>query len=753
MFHPSCGWRHGLIALALALCGCASQQAFQEGQELAGLGRGVEALERFEEAARLEPRSATYRAAVLQTRERLLTAAVERGEALRREGQAGPAEKAFREALTLQPGHERALAGLRALDTDRKFAVWMRDAHSALARKDTELARARLRSVLLEQPGHPAARVLLQRIDDEAAHPAPEAALAAAYRKQITIEFKDAALRSVFEVISRTSGLNFLFDKDVRMDQKTSVFLKNATIERAVHLTLLTNQLEQRVLDANTVLIYPNTLSKQKDYQPLTVKSFYLANADAKVVAATLKSLLKARDVVVDEKLNLLIVRDSPEALRLAQKLVALHDVAEPEVMLEVEVLEVKRTRLLDLGVRWPDQLSLAPLPSAGGVLTLADLRNLNSAHLAATVAPVTLTARKTESDTNILANPRIRARNREKARILIGERVPNITTTSTSTGFIAESVTYVDVGLKLEVEPTIYLDGEVAIRIALEVSNIIREVQTKSGTVAYQIGTRNAQTVLRLRDGENQVLAGLINDEDRRSANKVPGLGDVPMVGRLFGGQTDDGVKTEIVLSITPRVVRNVQRPEGSATEFESGTENSLGMRPMGRGPAPVAEGPAPPPVAAAAAATSAAPSAAPSAGAQLRWQGPAQARTGDLIAVQLLVQPGQAIASLPLAVRFDPKLLQPTNVTEGDFLRQQGARTSFASRIDPAGQILLTGTRAGETGAGVPGSFATINLRVLAGPPADARLEITTASPVAPGGQALASVPAAPFVVRITP
>jgi general secretion pathway protein D len=746
MLSPSHWQAAAACALALALGACASHQAFQEGQALAAQGRGAEALARFEEAARADPRSAAYRVAALQMRERLLNAALEQAEAARRQGQMDDAERALREALAIQPGHERALAGLRALEAERKAAAWMREAEAALARKDTELARARLRAVLLEVPSHATARALAQRIEDEAARPAPEAALAGAYRKPITIEFKDAPLRSVFEVIARTSGLNFLFDKDVRGDQKTSIYLKNSTIENAVQLTLLTNQLEQRVLDANTVLIYPNTPAKQKDYQPLTVRSFYLANADAKLVAATLKSLLKTRDVVVDEKLNLLIVRDSPEALRLAQKLVALHDVAEPEVMMEVEVLEVKRTRLLDLGVRWPDQLSLAPLPTtAGGALTLSDLRNLNSATIGATVGPVTLNARKTDSDTNILANPRIRARNREKARILIGERVPNITTTSTSTGFVAESVTYVDVGLKLEVEPTIYLDGEVAIRISLEVSNIIREVQTKSGTIAYQIGTRNAQTVLRLRDGENQVLAGLISDEERRSANKVPGLGEVPVMGRLFGSQTDDGAKTEIVLSITPRVVRNVQRPERAVLEFESGTENSLGMRlPGGAAPAEA--------LAAAAPVATAAPTAAPR-GPQLRWQGPAQARAGDLVAVQVLVTPGQPLMSLPLAVRFDPKVLQPTTVAEGDFLRQQGAESSFASRIDPAGQILITGTRQGETGAGAAGAFATMNFRVVGTAAAETQLEVATVSPAGAGGVALPAAPTPPFALRVVP
>src|SRR6202022_231752 len=283
--------------------------------------------------------------------------------------------------------------------------------------------------------------------------------------------------------------------------------------------------------NANTVLIFPNTPAKQKDYQPLLVRSFYLANADAKSVANTLKTILKTRDLVIDEKRNMLVMRDSADAIRLAEKLVALNDVPEPEVMLEVEILEVNRSRLQDLGIRWPEQASLTPLAAtSGGTLTLDDLRSLRASTIGATVGATTVNIKQTGSDANLLANPRIRARNMEQARILIGQRVPNITATSTSTGFVSESVNYVDVGLKLDVEPTIYPSDDVAIKISLEVSSIIDQLQTKSGSIAYQIGTRTASTVLRLKNGENEVLAGLINDEDRRAANGVPGFGSIPI-------------------------------------------------------------------------------------------------------------------------------------------------------------------------------------------------------------------------------
>ena len=168
-------------------------------------------------------------------------------------------------------------------------------------------------------------------------------------------------------MIARHSGLNFLFDKDVKTDQRTSIFLKNSTVEAAVYYLLMTNQLERQVMDGNTILIYPNVAAKQKEYQEMTVKTFFLANADAKNVANTLKTILKSRDVVVDEKLNLVILRDSPEAVKLATQLVALQDVPEPEVMLDVEVLEMQRNRLLDLGIDWPTSLALRAAADVGG--------------------------------------------------------------------------------------------------------------------------------------------------------------------------------------------------------------------------------------------------------------------------------------------------------------------------------------------------------------------------------------------------
>ena len=769
----------------LLLSGCAAQMAYRDGRDLAERGQGAAALVKFEEAANLDKGGAQYRMAVLQTRENLINAALAEAEAERLADRTAGALSAFNRVITIQPNNSRALEGIKAIDDAKRHAKWLAMAQVAIDKKDTKESQLWLRMIILENPRHVQAQAMLQLNDaDVPKIPSLQAnTLATAYRKPITIEFKDAQLKTVFEVLSRTSGLNFILDKDIRADQKTSIFLKNSTIEAALNLTLLTNQLEQRTLDANTVMIYPNTQVKQKDYQPLVIKSFYLANAEAKNVAATIKSLLKTRDVVVDDKLNLLIVRDSPEAIKLAEKLVALHDVREGEVMLEVEVLEVKRTRLMDLGIRWPDQLGLTLLPSATGeLLNLLDLKNLYTSvknktviegeKIGATVSGININAKKVDTDANILANPRIRVRNREKAKILIGERVPNITTTSTSTGFVSESVNYVDVGLKLDVEPTIYVDSEVGIKISLEVSNIISQLQTKSGSIAYQIGTRTAQTVLRLKDGENQILAGLISNEERSTGNKIPGLGDIPIAGRLFGNQADDGSRTEIVLSITPRILRNIQRLDAATMEFDAGTENSLGGRVASGGtsvqnnqtvapsqtvtvPAPNALTPAvTDPNTTKQNSTNTSDVAAPAAAtAQIKWQGPTQLKVGDVFAVQLVMQADQPVVSIPLAIGFDTKTLQITSVLEGEFLKQGGAQTSFANRVDPSGQILITGTRSGETGVTSPGVFATINLKAIAANSTGSRLQLLTISPIVLGGKNINTPLPLPHVVTISP
>lgn len=580
--------RLALPLAALLLAGCSGQLAYREGRSLVERDNLEAGLLKYKEAIAADPTNPLYRAAFIQARDRNATRLLEQGDRALADGKADLAAQDYQRVLSIDPANERARAGMRALEADARHARMMGEAEAQFEKAEYEAARAKTAAILTERPGHEPARLLHSKLNEKLTVAPAETGLAAAYKQPISIEFRDAPLKQVFEVIQRRSGLNFLFDKDVKADQRTSIFLKNSTVEAAVHFLLVTNQLEQQVMDGNTILVYPNVAAKLKEYQEMTIKTFYLSNADAKSVANTLKTILKSRDVVIDEKLNLVIMRDNPEAIKLATKLVALQDIAEPEVMLEVEILEIKRSRIMELGIAWPAKVSLEPLllPDADGFevpLTLDKLRGLNSRSVRVDGISATINANKIDGDSNTLANPRIRVRNREKAKVVIGDKVPNITTTISpgANGFASESVAYLDVGLTLNVEPTIYLNNEVAIKIALQVSNLVSSTTTKSGTTAYQIGTREATTMLQLKDGENQVLAGLISNEDRSSGNKIPGLGNLPILGRLFGSQRDGTDKTEIVLSITPHLVRNIQRPSAAASEFSAGTETSFRRRP----------------------------------------------------------------------------------------------------------------------------------------------------------------------------
>lgn len=569
----------------LALFGCAGSQAYREGQELLASGQLEPGLARLEQASRLEPTNAQYKITLLNQKATIITRYLSNAEKHLSQQQLREAEQMYQQVLALEANNGAARQGLEAVQAARRHQEAMAKAEASLKKGGAYANRDALeflRSVLLENPKHKAALELqakMRRSQDNQT----EGKLAQGFRKPVTLEFRDAPLRSVFDVIARVSGLNFYFDKEVRADLRTTILVKQTPIEDAVRMLLASNQLEQSVMNENSIMIYPNTPQKLKDYQQLNVRTFFVANGDVKTLAYTIKTLLKARDVVTDERLGLIIMRDTPEVLRMAERIIAVQDLSDPEVMLEVEVLEVKRSRTRDLGIHWPETASLSLLgsnKSAGTErqLVLNDLRGINSGNIRLSVDDTVINAKKEDTDSNILANPRIRVKNKGKAKIVIGDRLPVITTTSTSTGFVAESVSYVDVGLTLNVEPNIHLDDEVSININLEVSNLVKEVESKGGTRAYQIGTRNASTGLRLKDGETQILAGLISDEERTSGNKVPGIGELPVLNRIFGSQKDSSERSEIILSITPRIIRSLQRPAIDESEFISGSENRVG-------------------------------------------------------------------------------------------------------------------------------------------------------------------------------
>ncbi|MFG6460076.1 secretin N-terminal domain-containing protein [Roseateles sp. DXS20W] len=566
-----------IVTLALLLSACATHPALREADTLARRGEHEGAWRLLRDATATAPQDHELRAALQRQRELSLLALATQAEIARGSGQLDAAAELLQrmEAVDAQAPRTRALAA--ALRRARDHQVRLAQAARQLQAGQLDAARDAVTRVLAEDAGQPQALALQQKLRQRYAPPPVPSALAAAYQKPVSLEFRDAPLRTVFEALGRGAGVNFVFDKDVKGDARVSIYLKDVSVDEAMRVVLSTQQLERKLLNDNSVLIYPNTPQKQREHQELVTRSFYLNNADVKQAQALVRMMAKTRDLFVDERLNLLVARDTPEVIAMVEQLVASLDLPEPEVMLDVEVLELASDRSAEAGLNWATDATYGATDTAAALVPWASRGSFRTL----VANPVVAARLKGGSGaSNLLANPKLRARNKEKAKIQIGDKVPVFTTTSTANVGVSTAVTYLDVGIKLEVEPSVQLDNEVIMKVNLEVSSLGPK-ESSGGTQptsAYRIGTRNASTSLRLRDGETQVLGGLINDEDRKGISGIPYVSETPLLGRLFGVHTDSRKKTEVVLLITPHVLRNVSLPDASQTLFHSGVDASPG-------------------------------------------------------------------------------------------------------------------------------------------------------------------------------
>lgn len=567
-------WKTQLIIAVLALTGCDTFDVFVKKDKSAVSLTNI-AKNSTEAPAKL---------AAIRARELEIQKLQGIAEAALSAGDLDGAEQSYQSLDKLEPGNLRAAEGLRRIEARRHHQALLDEAQKLLgiSEVDDDRAAALLRDILVENPDNSEARSIYRElVAQQAAKRAEAMRKKLVYSNPVTLEFRDVPIKVIVESLAKGTGINIILDKDVPSAQKATLFVKSVSLEDAIDMLAQTNQLQKKVLNEKSVILYPNTVLKLREYQDLTIRSFYLEYADPKTVSALLKSMLGIKHVQTDDRLPMIMIKDVPEIMVLAEKLIASQDVPDPEVMVEFEVLEIKRTNNLNTGVTWPNQLTVignsTSVDSSAPQLTLKQLLNINSSGISVSPNPSIIFS-GADSNANLLANPRIRIKNKEKASIHIGDRIPVITSNVSSTGVSTENVQYIDVGLKLETEPLISLGGDVTLKLNLDVGSLGTQFTTKNGAVVFQIGTRRTSTQLRLRDGETQVLAGLISDEDRKSVGKLPGLGDIPLIGRLFSNHGDSKAKTEIVLSVTPHIVRERRSPRSDTSEYWSGSDTQSG-------------------------------------------------------------------------------------------------------------------------------------------------------------------------------
>jgi len=584
-----------LITLFAVTAGCAinnktfgtRNSAFDEGQKLIAQGQFENGLAKLEQARREEPENRDIQTVVLRLREEITGKLLFEAENLRYSGELDRATQAFQHILSLFPFNERAKEGLEAIALDRQHIAKVDTAKELLRNGETVKAETLVRTVLQENPQQSHARQLISEINLRLSRPeVTDLALESAFKKAVTMEFKDTDLKSVFELMSRTAGINFVFDKDIRQETKISIFVRQNTIEDILKLILTTNQLTYKVLNSNSLLIYPNTPAKHKDYQELVVKSFQVAHTDVKQMVAMIRGIVKAKDIYVNEQLNLFIMRDTLEAVRLTERLVSLNDYAEPEVMLEVTILDVTRTNTFLLGPNFPQSLQYswsgpASLTPAGALISQFGFEGLKSFGM---TSQAKIDFLQNFSAGDILANPRIRVNNKEKAKIHVGTKEPFFTANVQPgiTAVVTSTPTFIDLGVKLDVEPRIGLNDDVTLKVTLEVSSLLGTISNDKGATAPRVGTRNAETLLTLKDGETQVIAGLLDNRERKSVKGLAGLLNIPGLDRLTSNQDIERTKNEVILLITPRIIRNIPRPTNLESEYHFGTASEAGKLPV---------------------------------------------------------------------------------------------------------------------------------------------------------------------------
>ena len=359
----SAGGAAGIVAALVLLSGCAGYQTFREGQSRIAEGDTEAGLAKLRQASTQDPGNTDYRRAYFTQLETAENAIFRDAEFALDVGSFDTARDGFGKVLRLDPANKRARDGLARIDVAERHWKALEAAAVVAKTGDVDGAISKTQQVVSENPNSRRAtaqlrQLLRQQADASGKELGIYPRLKAAYRVPVSLTFTNATLLQVFEALKQASGLNYFIERDVKPDLRVTMSVTKKPVEDILRLILATNGLDKRVLDDDTLLIYPNTPAKAAEYREMVVRSFYLNNADATKVATVLKTIGKAKDVVVDEKLNMIMVRDSAEVIRVAEKLIASQDLAEPEVMLELEVLEVSVSRLLSLGIRWPDSVS-----------------------------------------------------------------------------------------------------------------------------------------------------------------------------------------------------------------------------------------------------------------------------------------------------------------------------------------------------------------------------------------------------------
>ncbi|MGE5245072.1 MAG: secretin N-terminal domain-containing protein [Betaproteobacteria bacterium] len=552
--------RAALLLLCLAASGCAAATAFRHGREAEQRQDYDLAVIEYTKALRLHPNDTDTRLALDRAKLRASQEHFQRGRRLAAVGKYDQALVEYELAAELNPTDGDVDAQLRATRNKLRAKI-------AVAREGkTEL------------------QTLVERANDT---PPPGLDLPDHVKMPASLLFSDASSRDVFTAIARFADLSIIFDPAFQ-PLPVTVDLRNATLADALDTVTEATRTFFRVTAPRTIAIVPDTPAKHREYDEDVVRTFYLSNADLKETMDLLRLVIDARRIAPITATNAITIKDTPERVAAAARVISAIDKARPEVIIDVELLEVDRSRLQEYGLQLASPPGSPNSPGINGsvgvdqgsnsTISLRSLRNLTQSDiLLANLPSLYYRLLKTDTHTRTLANPELRTSEGIAATARFGERVPIPVTTFApiATGGTPQqpitSFNYENIGVNIDITPRTHHDDDVTLALKVSVSSI-------SGTGFGGLptfGNREINTVIRLKDGETNMLAGLIRDDERDSLEGVPGLSDLPIIGRLFAHNTKTREQTDIILTLTPHIIRVLDLTAADLRAFRVGRDS----------------------------------------------------------------------------------------------------------------------------------------------------------------------------------
>ncbi len=765
----------GVTALLLLLLTAATaadktkqaKQFYKQGLEAETRLDYVGAYNLYHQAYDLRPDDLSYRASFERVRFLAAASLVHQGELLVNGGKLQEALTTFERALGIDPS-------------------------SFIAQQEAN----KVRQILIKQqqqqqgtvpPPSPASE--LHKRMEEAAGPVELAPISAT---PITLKLSEDS-KTVYESIGKLAGINVLFDPDYT-SRRIRVDLNGVTLEQALEIAALESKTFWRPVTPNTIFVAADTPAKRKELEQSVIRTFYLTNLsqpnELQDLVNILRTLLDTQRLQQFPSQQAIVVRGTPDQIAMAEKLIDDLDKSRPEVVVEVVIMQVQRNKLVNLGIQPPSSASAALIDNSSttssatgtnvgtgngtvstttgatsGTISLNTLAHLNATNFQVTVGAATAYFLYTDSSSKILQQPQIRALDGQKASLKLGERVP-VATGSFQPGIggvginplVNTQFNYIDVGVNVDITPHIHGLNEVTLKVAMDIS-AVDSYQNIGGIQQPVIGQRKIEQEIRLKEGEANIMGGILEETDTKNLQGIPGLAQIPFFRYLFSNQQKNRIDNELVFMLVPHIVRAQEISADNTKAIDVGTANVIQLRrpsilpesaqvtnSPGVSARPVNMQGAPGQTTPAGQQPQVSPlGGAPSSQSPSQNQTPASAPQGSPIVsfdpanlsqsvgstftVNVSLTGAQNIYSVPLQITYNPNVLQLVNVSNGPLLEQDGQPVALVHRDDAmAGIVQLTASRP-PGASGVSGNGPVFTLTFQAKSPGQSTLSINRA------------------------